>query len=463
MYPSNVHWRDLPSCASGVSACTFYWHKDASTSEALVSHRNMATQMLMQLSVARRVYCLSDKEKEAEKHICGDGDESNVLQPPPVQNKPNTGCEGHLPSVPPPPPLLPPPLSVREQEVMSRVNPLNLPEGGYLSMFSSLADYTVHTRCHRTIPIARDAVVEHWLRLVRCVSDCLFSGASSSTTVTDSLAPDVTAASLPNCRSLMVPPTVAQAFEPCRNVTRRLTYGAASISGVYVHRYPSGGAFELGIVTHGTRPHSEVMRLVADLKHHVRMSFPHVNNILPIGAALRTASLRVWWDSASERVMPGVPLHPIQAFVTQPLHPTDTSPAFHGYESVGMVLIHPVTSRLQGRQHVLLPHGDDEEPEPGADGSPPPRFRKSYRKGSVRRWKANHHHSISAYGDTSPSSHDVPVWEARLTFAGLSVSTVGEHLLAVEVRPKAEYRPFLPTLSQHVHPFLVVPHDVSSE
>lgn len=464
MYPSSWSRRNHAARAEGVSECTFYWHATANDSEALVSHGGLESLLLMQLAVLRHALKLPEEEKMEETKGCetkdaaaavaeerdgageGDGKPKRKTKAPVKKWTSASGQRLHV--------LRPSPLAQlpqRQREVMTRLNPLSLPDGAYLSMFSSLSDYTPQTRCHSTAVIPADKVLGIWLALVRCVCASFFSdstvnavepsdgGRRQMTPWPDYLrfAPD------------KLPHAVAAAFAPLLNQNPRLTFGASLISGVYIHRLHHSD-FELGIVTKGDRNPNEVTQLLSDVTRVTCVPFPFRNGLLPLGAALRRVSLEVWWTPDTQRVRPGVPLAPIEATVVERCYGAAPRPRraatgiFHGYEYVAVVLTRPVTSRLQGRvRQVALPHSLD---ACKVEVMQRPRTQKQMAAAGRR---------LSNKATTKCCCSTI--------FTGLSVSTIGEHLLSVEVHPAKAYRPFLPTLCHHVIPFLAVPHNSEPE
>jgi hypothetical protein len=392
----------------------------------------------------------------------------------------------------------------QQQKALVKLNPLTLPVGAYLSMFSSTAEYTQLTRCHRTGQVSGTDISDYWVALVRYVSEYILNPRGPMMMMLAGLDARRAASSLSTMKptrsanpsaSVLYPrsgPASMQRAEPYPADEGAKT--AFALSGVYVHRM-SSTEYELGIVTPGDQSYAQNARHMVLVMKLLGISIPFLHTTLPIGAALRGMSLKVWWTPQASRVTPGTRLAPVKLMLEDVCGSSDPRPYplwpryvgtddvetrskgcaagglarfFRGYEVVSWFLMRPVTSQLRGTRDVVLPH------RPAscavfAKESEPPRGTEENRLGrKAFRAVQPHYPAFSSIcsdeQNAPPSSGSMKVTRlasghirATLWFSDLSVTTTGEHMLAVEVRPAAAFQPFVPTLCDYVTPFLVVP------
>ncbi|KAG5494773.1 hypothetical protein JIQ42_02388 [Leishmania sp. Namibia] len=380
------------------------------------------------------------------------------------------------------------------RRVIALLNPHTLTCGSYISMFSSGAEYSRLTQCFRAVAVTKRDVVSSWVSLAHCVALCILLPRTMDEKVQLTMA----------LRGNAVPCAVTtEAGHPGRIGTRRHRCEQSSnytqpnvfarvseaVRGVYVHRV-ADNAFEFGVVMHGGHRDSRLLCLLQCLSHWCRVSIEYRSVVLPICASLRSVSLHLCWMPQHGRVTPGSLLPPIKALVEQDWHcllaaacdrvadhddapggahqaPSSAKleenrvPLFPSYNDVALFLARPVASQLRGTDRLPLPHsfaeyimgqewGDSDKAaahrEAGPDGAP----------------EAQNGHGC-AHRPFHPASGVQELLrlpngavQATVVFADTRVTTVGEHLLAAEMQPRAAYRPFVPTLCANVPPFLVV-------
>ncbi|CAM43034.2 conserved hypothetical protein [Leishmania braziliensis MHOM/BR/75/M2904] len=380
------------------------------------------------------------------------------------------------------------------RRVVALLNPHTLACGSYISMFSSGAEYSRLTQCFRAVAVAKKDVVSSWVSLAHCAALCILLPRTMDEKVqltmalTGNAVPGDIAAEAGNqghiefCRSgskSSSGPTGPDVFARVSEAVR----------GVYVHRIAEN-AFELGVVMHGGHQDPRLLCLLQCLSHWCQVSIEHRSVVLPICASLRSVSLRLWWMPQHSRVTPGSLLPPIKALVEEDRRivltaksgdvaerddsswrtppgtlsaglEEDTYPLFPSYDDVALFLARPVASQLHGTNVLPLPHSFREYimDREWSDTSKAAGYREAGPDDATEPRNV----SGCAHRPFSPASGvkklvrlSNGVVQATLVFAETRVSTVGEHLLAAEMQPKAAYRPFVPTLCANVAPFLVV-------
>ncbi|KPA84797.1 hypothetical protein ABB37_01279 [Leptomonas pyrrhocoris] len=533
--------------------CTFYWHAHANASELVVSHQRPATVLDMLFSVYCHTQCCppdmqrsytacngesafaqSDAtavQSQREEYSCVEIEKTrapsqadaarhgfSVLHrtiTPDVadgilNSSSSSACSGEettrangrrgterwrLPDLSAQNSAEAPPqqLTGKQRQTLTKLNLLTLPIGGYISMFSSKAEYTRFTRCYRTSLINVADVLECWMTLVRCVSRWILSSrrskeppqmqepattdrdAGTSAVPSDAAKFDFISRCFPAAWADSARSTRADAGATCP------TPAALDISGVYVHR-TSTSDYELGIVTGGAQPCHESAKIVAYFAPLLGVPLSFVHTSLPIGAALRGVSLKHWWTPQESRVTPGTCLAPIQIVLDELCRDDDTCPRttlardvghdgdtsssstrerrcfFCGYEAVSWFLTRPVCSQLHGTCKVTLPHTPASCAVYTKETTPVRRREEGPVFGTH---PAPSPHVASApplpLGSVNVMRLSSGIIRASIWFTDLCVTATGEHMLAVEVRPAAAFRPFVATLCDYVTPFLVVP------
>ncbi|KPI85297.1 hypothetical protein ABL78_5637 [Leptomonas seymouri] len=388
-------------------------------------------------------------------------------------------------------------LTEGQRQILTKLNPLALPVGAYVSVFSSKSEYTRLTRCHRTGPIRSADVFERWMVLVRCTSRCILNPSTSRVTLdgqkTQSTKGDASASTTQSDPTTFA--CLYSCFAPAFAGTARAehagamcpTHTALDLSGVYAHRR-SASEFELGIVTNGEQPYAENAKLVAYFAQLLGVPTPFVRSTLPIGAALRCVSLKLWWSPQESRVIPGAYLAPIEVVLEELYHGDVTrsrttlehevecsdgnssteacASFFCGYDAVCLMLTRPIYSQLRGTRTVSLPHTPVSCAVYAEETTPSRRTGKSFCGLHSRLSSALACAPFQKYvkggapllsGSVKVTRRSCGLIRASLWFTDLRVTTTGEHMLAVEVRPATAYRPFVSTLCDYVTPFLVVP------
>ncbi|GET91561.1 hypothetical protein, conserved [Leishmania tarentolae] len=380
------------------------------------------------------------------------------------------------------------------RRVLALLNPHALPCGSYISMFSSGAEYSRLTQCFRAVGVAKKDVVSSWVSLAHCAALCILLPRTMDEKVQLAMTP----------KGNGVPCDVATETSSWGHIGPRYHHRKESVGptqpevfarvseamhGVYVHRV-TDNVFELGVVMHGGHRDSRLLCLLQCLSHWCQVALEHHSIALPICASLRSVSLRLWWMPQHTRVTPGSLLPPLKVFVEDGScsFPTTTRsgtsgrdnvpegvcqvqldakveenafPLFPSYDDIVLFLVRPVTSQLCGTDVLRLPHAFGEHimrqqwgstGEAAGDRSVCPNDASEAQSdnGSAHQLFL---HASEVQELVRLSNGAV---RATLVFADVRVTTVGEHLLAVEMQPKAEYRPFVPTLCAKLAPFLVV-------
>lgn len=236
---------------------------------------------------------------------------------------------------------------------------------------------------------------------------------------------------------------------------------------------------------------------------------------LPICDGLRHVKLSVWWTPKNERIFPNDVLPVLRVILTKPLASSayeaargrsqmkkgcaDDPLVFDGYSAVHIFLARPFHSTLGGTVRVDIPHRpkseileevgvvEDADPRPrrprrsyphqhpllaAAEGEPlpsPPAAAKSA-TGRESGEAVGLSSSSATPSDTSSQQPQAAhVFRFSISENGQSIKSEvlmnymwvresGEHVFAVEVEVEEAYRPFLPTLTAEIVPFLVVPH-----
>lgn len=562
MYPSGaqLEWRAALSREEKAPSCTFYRHASANESQPLVSHQRTVSVLDMLFSLFQHAQQLQRRrpERQSPPKDQKNAERTDVTRPHGKEKKGDcylVSAERTTPRVtstptrrpltvePRPSRMFSPsaraseervcdyvdlpagylaslsstlsedemlaPLrseTPREQELLTKLNPLLLHKGAYVSMFSSNAEYTLLTRCHRTGVVSMADVVECWIRLVRCACACLlvpadaikvlyYSGERVDSQRDSFLSPFPGSA----CAPRFTMSATRNEFLDFRDFVfsdnshlmenhQFFMSAASALSGVYAHRR-NNTDFELGVVTSGDLVSAQIDRLIGFFTTTLGVPIPFRQTTLPIGAALRGVSLRLWWTPQQRRVTPGTCLAPIKVVLEELYRGQDPHPhftaahssqnthrggqihVFRGYESVSWFLVRPITSRLRGTRSVPLPHTADcsglynmetrpaQRSEEGNDTNTDEFHVEVVVLAELQDIAAAEEHAArSPSPGTSPLAWlSTGVVRATLTFSNLSVTTTGEHMLAVEVKPALAYRAFVPTICSYVIPFLVVP------
>ncbi|KAK7199824.1 hypothetical protein NESM_000029600 [Novymonas esmeraldas] len=341
------------------------------------------------------------------------------------------------------------------RRVVAHLSPLELPCGSYASMFAAAAEYSRRTRCFRAAAVTKDTILSTWTLLVHCAALCLLC----PTEMDERVQANYSAAQggrkkLRNLRHGRCGGTGA--------VDGTLTCSSACLSGVYVHRI-SDSAFEVGVVVDGAPHDPWLLRLLQCLRQWCLVSLDCSSVALPIGASLRSVSMRLWWTQQETRVTPGSLLPPITVIVEDRVrHPDgarrtrggggstgDADDAlFSAYDEAVLFLARPVASQLLGTVALPLPRTISDAPSDSRGAL------QSTTNGNGRRRRFPPPPPVSGVQGAHLLSRGVV--QATLMFADSAVAAVGEHLLAVELQPAPPYRPFVPTLCANLSPFLVV-------
>lgn len=380
------------------------------------------------------------------------------------------------------------------RKVLALLDPHALACGSYISMFSSAAEYSRLTQCFRAVAVAKKDAVSSWVSLAHCAALCILLPRTMDEKVQLAMASKGNAAPRdgpteegsrghirPRCHNQK---ECSRPAEP--DVLARVS---EAMRGVYVHRV-TDNAFELGVVMHGGHQDSRLLCLLQCLSHWCQVVIEHRSVVLPICASLRSVSLRLWWMPQHGRVTPGSLLPPLKAFVKEDRRgffaatrsgvaecddvpgevcqvqsstrlEEDAFPLFPSYDDIVLFLVRPVASQLRGTNILRLPHAFDEyvmgqhwgatdEAAEYRVAGPDEASEARYGNGCVHRL------FLRASGVQELVRLSNGAVQATLVFADARVTTVGEHLLAVEMRPSAAYRSFVPTLCAKVAPFLVV-------
>lgn len=237
-------------------------------------------------------------------------------------------------------------------------------------------------------------------------------------------------------------------FQVCPLSFARSGFG---IAGAFVG-YQSKGKYTIGIVmkTHhsdseSTRENTQILLSLQQFAGFLLSSHPEP---LPIGSGLREVKLSMWWPTSDQRVTPGSSIPPLRVIVSKPARlaydllpsPSASSPdssiLFRGYKAVNTFLISPLSSRMGG-----------------STCCPMPRFPDS-----------NLRELITSPGECGTVQYDSHILlrkegdkvKADFYFSDLTVHSVGEHLIGVELLVSEAYKPFVPSLTTYLKPFLVV-------
>ncbi|CAG9580352.1 conserved hypothetical protein [Leishmania major strain Friedlin] len=380
------------------------------------------------------------------------------------------------------------------RRVLALLDPHALACGSYISMFSSGAEYSRLTRCFRAVAVAKKDVVSSWVSLAHCAALCILLPRTMDEKV------QLAMTSKGNVALRDVPTeTGSRGHIRSRCHNRKEFSGrtepdvparvSEAMCGVYVHRV-ADNAFELGVVMHGGHQDSRLLCLLRCLSHWCQVVIDHRSVVLPICASLRAVSLRLWWVPQHGRVTPGSLLPPLKAFVEEGRRSffaatrsgiaecddvpggvcqvqsstrleEDAFPLFPSYDDVVLFLVRPVASQLRGTNVLRLPHAFGEyvmDQQWGATNEAV-EYRVAVPDDASEAGNDNgcaHRLFLRTSGVRELVRLSNGAVQATLVFADARVTTVGEHLLAVEMRPKAAYRPFVPTLCAKVAPFLVV-------
>ncbi|CAJ1991762.1 hypothetical protein conserved [Leishmania donovani] len=380
------------------------------------------------------------------------------------------------------------------RRVLALLDPHALACGSYISMFSSGAEYSRLTQCFRAVEVAKKDVVSSWVSLAHCAALCILLPRIMDEKV------QLAMASKGNAAPRDVPTEAgSRGHIGPRFHNRKESSGptepdvparvSEAMRGVYVHRV-ADDAFELGVVMHGGHQDSRLLCLLQCLSHWCQVVIEHRSVVLPICACLRSVSLRLWWMPQDGRVTPGSLLPPLKAFVEEGRRSffaairssvaecdgipggvcqvqsstrleEDAFELFPSYDDVVLFLVRPVASQLRGTNVLRLPHAFGEhviDQQWGAtDEAAEYRVAVPDEASEARNGNGCAHPLFPrASGVQELVRLSNGAVQATLVFADVRVTTVGEHLLAVEMRPKAAYRPFVPTLCAKVAPFLVV-------
>ncbi|KAG5470623.1 hypothetical protein LSCM1_01869 [Leishmania martiniquensis] len=380
------------------------------------------------------------------------------------------------------------------RRVIALLNPHALTCGSYISMFSSSTEYSELTQCFRAVAVAKKDVLSSWVSLAHCAALCILLPRIMDEKVQFAMAlrgndasPDVaTEAGDRGCIDSRRYCHKAYSGHTKPNVLARVS---EAVRGVYVHRVADND-FELGVVMHGGHRDSRLLCLLQCLSHWCQVSIEQRSVVLPICASLRSVSLRLWWMPQRGRVTPGSLLPPIKALVEQGWSRSfaatfgsataqgdapggayqapssargeeNTVPLFPSYSDVVLFLVRPVASQLRGTNRLPLPHSFAEyitAPKWGDTGEAA-EYHEADSSGAPEAQEGNgcaHWSFLPTSGVQELLRLPNGAVQATVVFADTRVTTVGEHLLAVEMQPRPAYRPFVPTLCANVAPFLVV-------
>ncbi|RNF27300.1 uncharacterized protein Tco025E_00492 [Trypanosoma conorhini] len=289
------------------------------------------------------------------------------------------------------------------------IHPASLALRESVSMILSHADYTSLTRCHTVEGLTEERAVAFWEHATMFAAEHILNSASAS--------------------------------------LRRGT----PVMGVFITRNAPAD-FAVGLITQGTLRDQRLQDALA------RFSAPHtlakVHAELPLCAAHRAATLRLWWEPRAERVTPNRVMPPMKVIIEQQLRLDEAQ--LSGYAAVSVFLCRPAAAQLCGSTRKLLIDAAAVAPEktaaPAAD-----------RKREKRKKRSAAFALDDPHGAARCREQEQEQQRRRRTvvlhFDDLSVLEEGEHLIGVEVERLPSYKAFVPALYGHLAPFLVVAHE----
>lgn len=272
-----------------------------------------------------------------------------------------------------------------------------------VSMTASHAQYTPLTRCHTVEEMTEEDAASFWRRAASFVA--------------------------------------GQILEVTSGTLRRRT----PVVGVFLMR--AGAAeFTVGLITQGTARDPRLRTALSQFcgAHTLTKTYAE----LPLCAAHRAATLRLWWEPRTERVTPCRVMPPMKVILEEPHDPQPDGTQFGGYAAVNVFLSRPAASRLCGSTRRLL-DGVGERIAPAATPN-------IVQKQNNKKSKGAAFSAHDAHGTVGSKAQGRQPRTFVFRFDDLSVVEEGEHLIGVEVETLPSYKPFVPTLYGHLAPFLVV-------
>nr|CCC96038.1 unnamed protein product [Trypanosoma congolense IL3000] len=266
----------------------------------------------------------------------------------------------------------------------------SLEESESLSMMVSYAKYTARTRCHFAYGLSHEKAEDFWRKLAARTAENIFGSKLSA----------------PRLKDLVM--------------------------GVYITRSGSD-SFTVGLVTQGTTRDPRVKKALSLLVGD-QMSMS-LDAELPICAAHRAMTVRLWWQPRTDRVTPRSVMPTIRVTLEKEQAVThgEEKQLMAGYDSVNVFLCRPVASKFLGTTRKLLDNGEYHCADVDAE------------------WQDKHEWAARAKGRRSGRKVVVILY-----FSNLAVVEVGEHLVGVEVEASPSYTAFVPSQYAHLPPFLVV-------
>ncbi|ORC88248.1 uncharacterized protein TM35_000171200 [Trypanosoma theileri] len=286
---------------------------------------------------------------------------------------------------------------------------------GAISMTASYADYTSRTRCHTVENLTIEQCISFWKRSVIFAAEFILSATN--------------------------------------NAMRR----SAVVVGVFMIR-SDYSEFTVGIITQCATRDNRLQPILSQFCDHHMLTRVHAE--LPLCAAHRTTTMRLWWEPRTERVTPHRIMPPMKVILEQHQKLQCNGIPCCGYGAVNVFLCRPMTSRLCGTTKKTL------------QSTNPDAFEKillsTVDKGQGKGLKDDADAAIlnsdflkdAAYSSAVQKRQKLKLDRRQniviLHFDDLSVVEEGEHLIGVEVEALPSYRAFLPALYGHLAPFLVV-------
>ncbi|RNF01778.1 hypothetical protein TraAM80_06777 [Trypanosoma rangeli] len=293
------------------------------------------------------------------------------------------------------------------------IHPASLALRESVSMTLSHADYTSLTRCHTVERLTKDQVTLFWEHAAMFAAEHILNAASGS--------------------------------------LRRGT----PVMGVFITRNAPAD-FTVGLITQGTLRDQRLQDALAQFSSPHALARVHAE--LPLCAAHRAATLRLWWEPRAERVTPHRVMPPMKVILEQQQeHQYQQQGQLDethlcGYVAVNVFLCRPAASQLCGSTRKLLNDAVaatfEKTTTHAADKI------SSRRKKKAAAFVVDDPHGAAR-------SREQEQWRRTvvLHFDDLFVLEEGEHLIGVEVERLPSYKAFVPALYGHLAPFLVVAHE----
>ncbi|ESL11395.1 hypothetical protein TRSC58_00855 [Trypanosoma rangeli SC58] len=290
---------------------------------------------------------------------------------------------------------------------MPNIHPAGLALRESVSMTLSHADYTSLTRCHTVEGLTKDQVILFWEHAAMFAAEHILNAASGS--------------------------------------LRRGT----PVIGVFITRNAPAD-FAVGLITQGTLRDQRLQDALTQFSRPHTLTKVHAE--LPLCAAHRAATLRLWWEPRAERVTPHRVMPPMKVILEQQQQGQLDETHLCGYVAVNVFLCRPAASQLCGSTRKLLSDAVaatfEKTTTHAADRIPDRRKKKA---------------AAFVVDDPCDAARSREQGQVRRTvilhFDDLFVLEEGEHLIGVEVERLPSYKAFVPALYGHLAPFLVVAHE----